>query len=102
MLTVAGDTSHLALPGQHIFIKRIVIFGGPNDGNVMLLDIDGSTSVKDAKAREVSIGKDPRIVAEGLVAADSRTEVLFGYKVRGLFLDDIPDGGKVEVYHGSE
>ena len=99
-----GDSSHNFFPGQKIYIKRVVIFGGDADGNVMLLDTDGTLRKQAGSiyGTEPSNQQDPRIVAEGLIAADSRTEVDMDTRVRGLFLDDIPDGGKVEVYHGTE
>ena len=101
-----NDSSHIDYPGQKIWIKRVVIFGGPADGNVMLLDHDGVQRAEAGgsgrHALEPGNQVDPRIVAEGSIAADTRTEVYMNRYVRGLFLDDIPDGGKVEVHHGRE
>ena len=97
-----GDSSHNFFPGQKIWINWLVIHGGPAAGNVMLLDTDG-TLRQQAGSRhgiEPSNQMDPRVVTEGPVTADSRTEVLVDRYVRGLFLDDIPDGGKVLVWHG--
>ena len=98
-----GDSSHDVFPGQKIFVKRAIVYGGDADGNVMLLDTDGT--LREGPGRhnaEPQNQLDPQPVVEGLVAAQTRTEVNIGHYVRGLFLDDIPDGGKVEVYHGRE
>ncbi len=104
ILDAIGDSSHDVFPNQKIFIKTLVIFGGPNDGNLMLLDHDGvlRDGVGSRHHAEPQNQVDPRVVAEGEVAADSRTEVAMNTRVRGLFLDDLPAGAKVEVYHGSE
>ena len=102
VLDVIGDTSHDDYPGQKIYIRTLVIFGGSSDGNLMLLDTDGALR-EEAGTRhgaEPQNQKDPRIVAQGEVASDSRTEVVVNAYVRGLFLDDVPAGGKVEVHHG--
>ncbi len=88
---------------QHIFVKKVVVSGGPADGNVNLLDTDGVLRFAPGRHDgEPQNQLDPRVVVSGAVAADSRTEYCLGYRVRGLFLDDVPEGGKVEVYHGSE
>ena len=92
-----GDSSHDVFPAQKIFVKRAVVYGGDADGNVMLLDTDGDDSrLQAGNGRETTGQLDPQPVVEGLVAAQTRTEVLIGHYVRGLFLDDIPEGGKVE------
>lgn len=104
ILDLIGDSSHVDYPGQKIFVKRLVCFGGPLDGNVNLLDHDGVLREETGTRHgaEPQNQKDPRIILNGQVAADSRTEIVVNAYVRGLFLDDIPAGGKVEVYHGVE
>ncbi len=102
VFSVKGDSSHTINPGQKFYISRLVIFGGDADGNMTLLTGDGTTSFLDARGREVNAGFDPHIIAEGEVAAQTRTEVILNRRVRGIYLDDLPDGGKVEVYHGTE
>ena len=102
VFSVKGDSSHTINPGQKFYITRLVFFGGPADGNIALMTGDGTTEIKDSLGREVNAGFDPHIIAEGLVAADSRTEITLNRSVRGIYLDDVPPGGKVEVYHGVE
>ena len=100
-MDAGGDSSHDNFPGQHIWVNEIHIYGGDNDGNLMLLDTNGTLRAGPGRHEAEERNQlDPRIIASGNIVSDTFTRVPINRKVRGLFLDDIPDGGKLEIYVG--
>ena len=95
-----GDSSHDNFPGQQIYVGEVHLYGGDDDDNVLLLDTDGQP-YEPGSTNKNGIQLDPQVIASGTISASTYTRVPVNRRVRGLFLDDIPVGGKVEVYHGA-
>ncbi len=97
-----GDITHDEWPNQHVYIKRMHIYGGAATGNLMILDHEGHTVREGGNrhsAEPVNL-RDPRIIFNSSVANDSFTVIEVNKEYRGIYLEDIPAGGKVDVYHG--
>lgn len=100
VFSVIGENTMDDAYNKHYFVQRIVIYGGASDGNLMFLNHDGDGDRVNDKGYAISQTIDPVVISEGLVGASTRTETVVNRPFKNFFLDDIPDGGKVEVFYG--
>ena len=98
-----GETTLDEYPNLPVFIKRLHIYGGSATGNLMILDHEGHT-LREGGGRHVAETvnlRDPQIVHNSSITNDSFTVMEINQYVNGLFVDDIPPGARVDVFHGA-